>query len=130
MNIASNQDFSRETMRLLQSMIHEVNPFVDLFKSMEELCSEREGVLEGIRMVFRAENAPVPRRYNAPTADEVGMLIVSGDYDESDLEPRNRDIVVRFKGVEGNNGLSRISELYQHYDALHYVLQNLDTLET
>ncbi|KAG1064434.1 hypothetical protein G6F42_027005 [Rhizopus arrhizus] len=72
-------------------------------------------------MVFRAKNAPDSRRYNALTADEVGVLIVDGD-DQSDLEPRNRDIVLRFKGVEGNEGLSRINELNQHYDALHYVL--------
>ncbi|GAN10765.1 hypothetical protein MAM1_0398c10313 [Mucor ambiguus] len=103
----------REKMQILQSMMHEVNSFVDCLKSMEELLSEREGGLEYIRMVFRDENAPDPRRYNAPTADGVGELIVSGDDDESELEPRNRDIVVRIKGVEGNNGLSRISEQNQ-----------------
>ncbi|GAN10277.1 hypothetical protein MAM1_0338c09815 [Mucor ambiguus] len=108
-------------------MMHEVNPFVDLLRSMDELSSEREGGLEDIRMVFRAENAPDPRRHYAPTADKIGVLIVSGDDDESDLEPRNKDIVVRHKCVEGNNGLSRISELNQHYDALHYMLQNLNT---
>ncbi|CEP14371.1 hypothetical protein [Parasitella parasitica] len=121
MNVAGNQGVSRETMHILQNMMHEVNLFVALLKSMEELSSEREGGLEDIRMVFRAENAPDLRRYNAPTADEAGVLIVSGD-DESDLEPRNRDIVLRFKGVGGNDGLSRINELDQHYDALHYVL--------
>ncbi|GAN02890.1 hypothetical protein MAM1_0030c02339 [Mucor ambiguus] len=91
-------------------MMHEVNPFVDLLKSIEELSSEHEDGLEDIRMVFRAENAPDPK---------------SGDNDESYLEPRNSNTVVRFKGVAGNEGLSRISELNQHY-----VLRNLDTFET
>ncbi|GAN04203.1 hypothetical protein MAM1_0057d03663 [Mucor ambiguus] len=130
MNVAGNQDVSRKTMRILQNMMHEVNLFFNLLKSMNELSCELEGGLEDIRIVFRAENAPDPRSYNAPTTAEVGVLIVSGDNEESYLEPRNRDIVVRFKGVEGKEGLSQISELSQHYDALHYVLRNLDSFET
>ncbi|GAN11726.1 hypothetical protein MAM1_0866c11311 [Mucor ambiguus] len=89
MNVAGSQDVSRDTMHILQTMMHEVNPLVNLLKTIEELSSEREGGLEGIRMVLWAENAPDPRMYNAPPADEVGVLIVSGDDDESYLEPRN-----------------------------------------
>ncbi|GAN11542.1 hypothetical protein MAM1_0673d11108 [Mucor ambiguus] len=125
-NLRKNNDAENSIQTTNMELMHEVNPFVDLLKSMEELSSEREGGMEDIRMMFRAENAPSSRRYNDPTADEVA----SGDDDECCLEPRNRDIVGRFKGVGGNEGFSRISELSQHYDALHYVLRNLDTFET
>lgn len=43
---------------------------------MEEAAREREGGIENVRMVFRTESAPDPRRYNAPTADELNVLIV------------------------------------------------------
>ncbi|KAI8635717.1 hypothetical protein BD408DRAFT_427283, partial [Parasitella parasitica] len=87
---------------------------------MEELASEQEGGIQDVRMIFRAESVPDPRRYNTPTADEIGVLIVGGD-DESDSGARNRDIVLRLKSQD-NDGLARINELHQHYDPLQYVL--------
>jgi len=91
------------------------------FKCMEEVAREQDGGIHDVRMVFRAESAPDPRRYNAPTADEIGVLIIGCD-DESDVEPKNRDIVLHLRGQENNDGLFRLSELNQHYDPFHYVL--------
>ncbi|KAG1122383.1 hypothetical protein G6F42_011533 [Rhizopus arrhizus] len=102
-------------------MMHDVNPFVDLFKFMEELSSERPNRIEDIRMNFRSESDTDIRRYNAPTADETGVLIVGGE-DESSIAPCNRDIVLRLRGNAEGDGLQRINELHQHYDPLEYVL--------
>ena len=100
-------------------MMHSVNPFIGLFKTMEELSSEQEVGINDIRMIFRAESAPDPRRYNSPTADKIGVLIVGGD-DEDSIGPTNRDIVLRLRGT--GSALERINELHQHYDPLQYVL--------
>ena len=77
-------------------MIHRVNPFVDLFKTMEEIDAEQPNGIQSIRMIFRGESNPDPRRYNAPTIDEVGLLIVGGE-DESSIQPTNRDIENHFE---------------------------------
>ncbi len=53
-------------------------------------------------------------RYNAPTIDEVGTLMVGGDVDEVDAH----DIVVR----STNGYFQRISPLHNAYAPLHYVL--------
>ncbi|CEP09855.1 hypothetical protein [Parasitella parasitica] len=100
-------------------MMHEVNPFVEMFKTMEELSAEQPGGLPDLRMIFRAEGTPDERRYNRPSASEIGVLIVGGD-DNDNQQPRNRDIVLRLKGP--GNELSRINEIHQHFDPLQYVL--------
>ncbi|CEP09460.1 hypothetical protein [Parasitella parasitica] len=104
MNVAGNPDVNSATMLSLQTMMHEVNPFVTLFKTMEELSVEQPGGITDIRMIFRAEGTPDARRYNNPSVPEIGVLIV----------------VLRFKGTE--NGLARINEIHQHFDPLQYVL--------
>ncbi|GAN10315.1 hypothetical protein MAM1_0342c09853 [Mucor ambiguus] len=46
--------------------------------------SEQPNGIENIQFIFRAESDTDIRRYNAPTADEIGVLIVSGE-DESSI---------------------------------------------
>jgi len=54
------------------------------------------------------------RRYNAPTADEVGALMVGGDVDEVNT----RDIVIH----STNGYLQHVSPLHSAYAPLHYIL--------
>lgn len=115
MNVAGNPDIEPRTLGVLQEMMHSVNSFSSLFKTMKELSNEQEDRINDIGMIFRAESAPDPRRYNSPAADEIGVLIVGGD-DEGSIESTNRDIVLRFRGT--GSGLERINKLHQHYDPL------------
>jgi len=109
-------------LQLLQNMMHNTNPFVDFFKSMEELSSEQPNGIEDIRMIFRSESDTDICRYNAPTTDEINVWIVGGE-DESSIQLCNRDIVVRLKGAEvGGTGLHHINEFLQRHNPLHYVL--------
>jgi hypothetical protein len=54
------------------------------------------------------------RRYNAPTVDEVGALMVGGNVDEADA----REIIVR----STNGYFQRVFPLHSAYAPLHYVL--------
>jgi len=54
------------------------------------------------------------RRYNAPTIDEVGALMVRGDVDEVDA----RNIIVR----STNGYFQHVSPLHSAYVPLHYIL--------
>jgi len=53
----------------------------------------------------------IERRYNAPTTDDIGVIVV-GEQCES------RDIVLETR----NNSLKRIAETHQSYDAFQYSL--------
>ncbi|KAK4521030.1 ubiquitin-specific protease doa4 [Mucor velutinosus] len=120
LNVAGNPNMERTTVRLLQNMMHKVNPFVDLFKTMEELSVEQPGGIQNIRMIFRSEDSPDPRRYNRPRVPEIGVLLFDGDDESSNEQPKNRDVVLRLKG-SGDN-LTRINETNQFFDPLQYVL--------
>ncbi len=54
------------------------------------------------------------RRYNVPTVDEVGALMVGGDVDEANA----CDIVIR----STNGYFQHVSPLHSAYAPLHYVL--------
>lgn len=120
MNVAGNSGVNETTMSNLQQMMHDINPFVHLFKTMQDLAAEQPEGIQDIRMIFRAEGTPDPRRYNSPTSSEIGVLIVGADDMENGMEPKHRDIVLRLRGPE--NQLSRIKEIHQHFDPLQYVL--------
>ena len=68
-----------------------------------------------VRMIIRADGAPDPRRYNAPTAPEVAIIMPGDGYSEG---VASRDIVLHAR----TGGLQRITECNCAYDSLHYVL--------
>ena len=104
-------NLTQATLAMLQEMMHNVSPFVTFFKNTAEVVRESGGAAD-VRLLLRAEGSPDPRRYNPPTADEIGLLM------SDTMTASNRDIVIRTRTDE----LEHISELHQHYDALHYVL--------
>ena len=95
MNVAGNSEVDQNTMATLQRVMHDINPFVSQFKTMKELAEEQPEGIQDVRMVFRSQGTPDPRRYNDPTASEIGVLIV-GATDNPDMELSNRDIVVSY----------------------------------
>jgi hypothetical protein len=91
----------------LQEFFHVNNHYVNLFKSGLNLMSS-----DNMRLLIRADKAPHgehERRYNAPSADEVAVVLVGNEYDK-------RDIILH----KQNNKLDRISETHRSYDALQY----------
>lgn len=93
----------------LQTMFHENNQLVKTFKLAKDdprLCSDDHFI------AIHADKTPVGQhrgRYNAPTMDDVAILMV-GD----PVAPR--DIIIRRR----NESISRISETHRSYDALQY----------
>ncbi|KAG2209025.1 hypothetical protein INT45_002605, partial [Circinella minor] len=108
----SNAQLNNTTLETLQALIHRLNPFVRSFQNIAQIA--RNQGIDNVRMVIRSENTPDRRRYNAPTAEEVGIIII----DNHDENIGNRDIVLRTR----SNQLERISEMHRFYDALQYVL--------
>ncbi len=92
-------------------MLHACNPYANIYQTTVEWF--QGGVLE---LSFRLVNDRRTdlRRYNAPTVDEIGALMVGGDVDEADA----RDIVV----CSTNGYFQRVSPLHNAYVPLHYVL--------
>ncbi len=102
-------------MQSLQTMLHACNPYAMIYQMAAERL--QGGAIElNLRLVNnRRTNL---WRYNAPTVDEVGALMVGGDVDEVDA----RDIIVR----STNGYFQRISPLHSAYAPLHFVLFFLD----
>jgi len=86
--LANSPHLTQATLAMLQEMMHHVSPFVTFFKNMAEVVRESGGAAD-VRLLIRAERSPDPRRYNAPTADEIGLLM------SDTMTASNRDIVIR-----------------------------------
>ena len=91
----------------LQEMIHKEHPLVQSFKTALEQMSS-----DDMKVIIHADKTPTghhERRFNAPTVDEVAILL-AGD------QTKPRDIVL----CKRDSGLKRIHELNQSYDCLQY----------
>lgn len=108
---AIGSNIRRNIVDGLQQLLHDENELVKLFKvALERMPSDDH------KIVIRADKAPVgqhARRFNAPTIDEVAIVIVGEAFN-------SRDIVLHRRNA--NNSLERICETHRCYDALQYPL--------
>lgn len=99
----------REIVQELQTFLHQHNALIQLFKiALDRMPSDNQ------KIVIRADKTPVgqhARRFNAPTIDEVAIVIVGEQFE-------SRDIILHRR----NEQLQRVSELHRSYDALQYPL--------
>jgi len=93
----------------LQHFLHANNVYFPLFKTALERMST-----DYYKVVIRAHKTPTGeylRRFNAPTLDEVAIVMVGNDFG-------TRDIVFQKK----NNTLQGVAENHRSYSALQYPL--------
>lgn len=106
---AQNPTVKREIIEQLQNLLHEHNDLIRMFKTaLDRMPSDDH------KIVIRADKAPAGEhagRFNAPTIDDVAIVIV-GEHLQS------RDIVLHKR----NDQLQRVSETHRSYDALQYPL--------
>lgn len=104
---AYNPKTKEHIVQQLQTFFHEHNALVALFKTaLERMPSDNH------QIVIRADKTPAgehSRRFNAPTIDDVAIIMV-GEHSD------NRDIVLHRR----NNQLTRVYETHRSYDALQY----------
>ncbi|XP_058449412.1 uncharacterized protein LOC131429355 [Malaya genurostris] len=114
-NLEANQrcfhyiNTKKEIVQQLQTKLHKNNELIKLFKTaLERMTSDNHKIL------IRADKTPVgehSRRFNAPTFDDVAVVIVGENL-------QSRDIVLHRR----SNELQRVSETHRCYDALQYPL--------
>lgn len=93
----------------LQRFLHENNSYVQLFKFALERMPTDE-----YKVVIRADKTPRgehQRKFNAPTSDEVAIVMSGNTFEKRDIVLHKRD-----------NGLQRVAETHRSYDALQYPL--------
>lgn len=104
---AHNNSVKRPIVEQLQTFFYQHNELVALFKTaLDRMPSDNH------KIVIRADKTPAgqhARRFNAPTIDEVAIVVVG-----ENLE--NRDIVLHRRSDQ----LQRVSETHRSYDALQY----------
>jgi len=107
----------------LTLMLHEINPFITLYKTARERLAEQENQGQDMRILLNPQLQLVlevgadARRHNLPTGDEVAMIIPT-EYGDSSF----RDIVLATRTHNGGTGFTIINENHAGYMPLHYVL--------
>ena len=94
----------------LQRMLQDVNPYAQLYESARRRLSTHPAAPLSLRLVTLRNKDSC--RYNTPTANEVGAIMVG---DGTDTEEKTRDIIVKKKG----GPLQRISILQPSYLPMH-----------
>lgn len=98
---------TRAVIAVLQRFFEGHNELVRLFKTaLDRMPSDDH------KIVIKADRTPFgehSRRFNAPTIDEVAIVIVGDQF-------QSRDIILHRR----NEVIQRVSELHRSYDALQY----------
>lgn len=110
---AHNKELDKEVMQDLQTMLHAVNPYVQMYKTAKERLGESPAENFCIRW-FTDISGVNRRRYNAPQVSEIGVIVT----DDGKKSTGERDIIVQPK----HGAPKRISEFSSCYDPMHYVL--------
>ncbi|UYV82863.1 hypothetical protein LAZ67_22001131, partial [Cordylochernes scorpioides] len=103
------QGVRRNIVQGLQRMLHQHNLLVQQFKTAHENLPS-----DAYRVVVNADRTPPgqhPRRYNAPTANEVAVVLAGNQFGSRDIVLHQRD-----------NLLQHVSDTHRFYDALQYPL--------
>ena len=107
------EELHPDILHQLQTMLQDVNPYAQLYENARRRLSTHLAAPLSLRLVtLRNKDS---RRYNTPTANEVGAIMVG---DGTYIEEKTRDIIVKKKG----GPLQRISILHPSYLPMHYAL--------
>ena len=108
----------RELLGRLQHMLNECNPYVHTFKTVWQHLDKTDGSsVADFKITFVESSSDDQRRYNAPTASEMAVLIPGSDGERA-LGPREARLCLKGPGAQAR----RISDLDPHYEPLHFVL--------
>ncbi|UYV81643.1 hypothetical protein LAZ67_20001774 [Cordylochernes scorpioides] len=102
-----NVSTKREIVTELQNLFKQHNELIKLFKTaIEQMPSD------DYKVIIKADKTPIGqhrRQFNAPTIDEVAIVIVGEEFN-------SRDIILHRR----NGGVQKVSETHRSYDALQY----------
>src|ERR1044072_8217289 len=104
-------DLNPETLKNLQLMLYQINPFVKVYMTVGE--KYRDDNPPTIKLYIHNTHGKDMRQYNQQTASEVAAIIL-----DDEEKPNNRDIVVKRKQGQ----LVYMTELHGTYDPLQYPL--------
>lgn len=104
-------DVKQGLVKQLQRMLHDVNSYI---KDLKTALDKVPPTCKKFEVVIHADRKPADvhgGRFNAPTANEVALVIVGQQFEQRDIVLQSHD-----------NTLRRISEIHRSYDALQYPL--------
>ena len=107
-----NPNLRRELLDIIQQSLYECNPFSKVFLHARNVLHRLNSGSLAIQIV--ADPQTDQHQYNAPTVNEIAVLIVRNEQDVNG----GRDIILQ----PHDGGLQRISDLHSAYAPLHYVL--------
>ena len=122
--VARNEDLSLNTMRILQQVMIDCNPYTHIYRHSYEILRMYNAPDYTVKLCVAPGHDP--RRYNLPSADEVGVILPEGHDFQGDF----RDIILYLRPRYYSDGsddrqhlqLDRINEGHTAYAPLHYVM--------
>ena len=122
--ISRNENLSLNTMRILQRIMWDNNPYASIYQHAYEVLRKYDAPDYTMKLCVAPGHDP--RRYNLPTANEVGIILPG----ENAFQGDRRDIVIHLRpqyyrdplNHQQHLQLERISEGHPAYAPLHYVL--------
>ncbi len=111
-----NPNLKPEIMSALQGLLHDVNPYVPLYRHTYLIMKDKpHEEYPNFEVWLHAGDGTDSRWYNLPTANELAAVIPG---DGSEPVKNEQDIVLHMH----DQSLKCISQLHPSYQSLHYIL--------
>ena len=122
--VSRNKNLSLNTMQILQHVMWNHNAYTPIYRHAHEILQMYDAPDYTVKLCVMPGNDP--RRYNLPTADEVGVILPG----ENVYQGEHRDIILHLRPQYYQSSpddirhlqFHRISEGHAAYAPLHYVL--------
>ncbi len=114
----NTDNMERETLKELQEIMHENNPYVQEYMKAAEIIKQNPS--QDIQLVLKASGTPDPRRYNLPTGNDIAIVIPQINTDKLSY----RDVILYKSADDHPKGYKtvRINEMHPMYDPTAYPL--------
>ena len=111
-------NMDEKTLKKLQDMMHENNPYVKEYIKAADMVNETPS--QHIQLVLKATGTPDPRRFNIPRGNDIAIVIPQISTDK----PTYRDVVLYKTAEDHPRGHTtiRIHEMHPMYDPTAYPL--------
>ena len=106
-----HHNVNRTTLKKLQEMLHETNPYVKSLKALMDLPEEN---IQNLQFVLKRDKKPSQehnRKYNMPSCNEIALIQLNDTYEPADVLVREKE-----------GGVRHMSDLNRAFDPLHFVL--------
>lgn len=115
-SVSGRQNLKREILIEIENFIRENNAYYETYKTMQEMANEDPSRVQELAVLFKDRRGMDAGRYNAPTANEVGIIFNLNEFNA----PPKWNLVVKYRNERDNQAIFFHDNVTENHDPMCY----------